>query len=57
MSSGGVMEKGMFEKLKESRTWAAGSVSHSWMLSCLAVSLAKSRGRTFLRSKATVHSS
>jgi hypothetical protein len=47
MSSGGMLEKGMFEKLKQWRGLSTGEVSHSWMLSCMAVSLARARGRTF----------
>jgi hypothetical protein len=47
MSSGGVMERSMFEKLKEWKSWSAGSVSHNWMLSTMSVRLVSSRGRTF----------
>jgi hypothetical protein len=48
MSSGGVLEKSMFEKLKQWRALSSDSVSHMWMVSSMSVSLAKSRGRTFL---------
>ena len=48
MSSGGMLEKSMFEKVKQWRGLASGSVSHSWMLSAMAMSLAKARGRTFV---------
>jgi hypothetical protein len=48
MTSGGIMEKGMFERLKQWRAWSSGSVSYSWMLSSVAVSLARARGRTFM---------
>jgi len=48
MSSGGMLEKGMFEKLKQWRGLASGAASHSWMLSAMAMSLAKARGRTFV---------
>jgi hypothetical protein len=47
MSSGGVMERGMFEKLKQWRSWSAGGISHKWMLSRVAIELARARGRTF----------
>jgi hypothetical protein len=42
------MEKGMFEKLKEWKAMASGSVYHSWMLSSISISLVKARGRTFV---------
>lgn len=48
MSSGGLLEKGMFEKLKQWRGRSVGGVSHSWMISSVAVALARARGRTFL---------
>lgn len=48
LSSGGIMEKGMFEKLKEWKAMASGSVYHSWMLSSISISLVKARGRTFV---------
>jgi len=48
MSSGGMLEKSMFEKVKQWRGLASTSVSHSHMLSCIAVALAKARGRTFV---------
>jgi hypothetical protein len=48
LSSGGVMERAMFQKLKNWRDWSPGSVSHSWMVSSVAISLAKARGRTFM---------
>jgi hypothetical protein len=47
MSSGGIMERGMFEKLKEWKSWSSDSVSHAWMLSSVSISLVKARGRTF----------
>jgi hypothetical protein len=49
MSSGGMVEKSMFEKLKQWRSLSSGAVSHSWMLSVIAVCLARARGRTFIR--------
>lgn len=49
MSSGGIMERGMFEKLKEWKSWSEDSVSHSWMLSSLSIALVKARARTFSR--------
>lgn len=48
MSSGGMLERSMFEKVKQWRGLSSRSVSHSHMLSCMAVSLAKARGRTFV---------
>jgi hypothetical protein len=48
MLSGGMLEKSMFEKVKQWRGLASTSVSHSHMLSCIAVALAKARGRTFV---------
>jgi hypothetical protein len=47
MSSGGVMEKSMFEKLKLWKSLSSDSVSHMWMVSSISVSLVKARGRTF----------
>lgn len=49
MSSGGLLEKGMFEKLKQWRAQSTGGISHSWMISSVAVALARARGRTFLQ--------
>jgi hypothetical protein len=48
ISSGGIAEKGMFDKLKLWKSWATKPTSHQWMLSSIGVSLAKARGRTFL---------
>jgi hypothetical protein len=48
MLSGGVMEKAMFQKLKGWRQWSSGAVSTSWMVSSVAISLAKAKGRTFM---------
>lgn len=48
VSSGGIMEKGMFEKLKAWKSYGMDSVTHSWTLSSVAVALARARGRTFV---------
>jgi hypothetical protein len=48
LSSGGIAEKGAFDKLKLWKSWATNPTSHQWMLSSVSVSLAKARGRTFL---------
>jgi hypothetical protein len=47
MSSGGVMEKGMLEKLKWWRSMSRDLASYSWMISSVSIRLAQARGRTF----------
>jgi hypothetical protein len=48
LSSGGVMERGMFEKLRAWKSFGMNSVDHAWTLSSVAISLARARGRTFM---------
>jgi len=48
LSSGGVMERGMFEKLRAWKSFGMNSVDHAWTLSSVAISLARARGRTFV---------
>lgn len=50
MSSGGMLERSMFEKLKQWRSLSSDAVSHMWMVSSMSVSLVKARGRTFMLS-------
>ena len=49
MSTGGILEAGTREKIREWKSWGIPSTMYAWMMMVMAVRLARSRAKTFRR--------